>query len=83
MTLPYFANVVGGVVRPAAGDRRLVSSDPVTGAPWAEAADSSESDVDAACEAAVEAFVSWRRTTPKDRMEALLAAADVLTAHAG
>ena len=42
MTLPYFANVVGGVVRPAAGDRRLVSSDPVTGAPWAEAADSGE-----------------------------------------
>jgi betaine-aldehyde dehydrogenase len=83
VTLPYFANVVGGVVRPAAGDRRLVSSDPVTGAPWAEAADSSESDVDAACGAAAEAFVSWRRTTPKDRMEALLAAADVLTAHAG
>ena len=82
MALAPLGNVVGGVSRAAAPDRRLVSLDPVTGEPWAEAPDSDEADVGAAVTAAAAAFASWRRTMPRERMDALLAAADVLAAHA-
>jgi betaine-aldehyde dehydrogenase len=74
--------VIGGTTRPAVDGARLTSVDPVTGEPWAEAADSGAADVDDACAAAVEAFRGWRRTTPRERMDALLAAADLLAAHA-
>ena len=79
---PFFGNVIGGTTRPAVDGARLTSVDPVTGEPWAEAADSGAADVDDACAAAVEAFRGWRRTTPRERMDALLAAADLLAAHA-
>src|SRR3954454_16224501 len=79
---PFFGNVIGGTTRPAVDGSRLASVDPVTGEPWAEAADSGAADVDDACGAAVEAFSGWRRTTPRGRMDALLAAADLLAAHA-
>jgi betaine-aldehyde dehydrogenase len=78
---PFFGNVIGGTTRPAVDGARLTSVDPVTGEPWAEAADSSVADVDDACAAAVEAFRGWRRTTPRERMDALLAAADLLAEH--
>ena len=39
-------------------------------------------DVDAAVDAATSAFATWRRTLPRERADALLAAADVLAAHA-
>ena len=39
-------------------------------------------DVSEATAAAAEAFVSWRRTTPAERADALLAAADVLSRNA-
>ena len=80
--IPFFGNVIGGTTRPGVDGARLTSVDPVTGEPWAEAADSGAADVDDACAAAVEAFRGWRRTTPRDRMDALLAAADLLAAHA-
>ena len=82
MALAQFGNVVGGASHAAAPGRRLVSLDPVTGEPWAEAPDSDEADVGAAVTAAAAAFATWRRTMPRERMDALLAAADVLAAHA-
>jgi betaine-aldehyde dehydrogenase len=82
MELPYFGNVIGGQTRPADAGGRLTSLDPVTGEPWAEAADSTGEDVGLACAAAARAFATWRRTTPRERMEALLAAADTLAEHA-
>jgi betaine-aldehyde dehydrogenase len=81
-TLPFLPNVVGGrSVAPSSG-RRTAVLDPVVGEPWAEAGDSGPDDVDAACRAAADAFTSWRRTTPRERADALLAAADVLGRHA-
>ncbi|MGH8868371.1 MAG: aminobutyraldehyde dehydrogenase [Actinomycetes bacterium] len=80
--LPFFPNVVAGRPVDAVERGRIVSTDPVTGEPWAEVADSGPGDVDAACAAAADAFSGWRRTTPGERMDALLAAADVLARNA-
>ncbi len=80
--LPFFPNIVDGKERAAADGARIVSVDPVSGEPWAEAADSGRADVSEATAAAAEAFVSWRRTTPAERADALLAAADVLSRNA-
>lgn len=79
---PFFGNVIDGRVVEAASRSRLSSLDPVTEQPWAEAADSGPADVDTACRAAATAFTTWRRTTPRERMDALLAAAGLLAAHA-
>jgi betaine-aldehyde dehydrogenase len=81
MELPFFGNVIGGSTRPAVGGGRLTSLDPVTGEPWAESADSGAGDVDTACAAAATAFTAWRRTTPRERMDVLLSAADRLAEH--
>lgn len=83
MGLPRFGNVVGGVTVPPTAGRYADSLDPVTEQPWAEAADSDATDVDAAVAAATGAFEGWRRTTPRERMERLLAAAELLGGHAG
>jgi len=56
--------------------------DPTTGEVYATAPLSTAADVDRACAAAAEAFSStWRRTTPRDRMAALLKMADVIEEH--
>jgi betaine-aldehyde dehydrogenase len=81
--LPFFPNVIEGKERPAADGARLVSVDPSTGEPWAEAPASGPLDVADACAAAAEAFTAWRRTTPAERSDALLAAADALARNAG
>ena len=80
--LPFFPNIVDGNERSAADGARIVSVDPVSGEPWAEAASSGLVDVSEATAAAAEAFRSWRRTTPVERSDALLAAADVLSRNA-
>ena len=79
---PFFGNVVGGELLAASSGDRLTTLDPVTEQPWAVSADSAAADVDLACRAAESAFATWRRSTPRARMEALLAVADLLAAHA-
>ncbi len=77
-----FDNVIEGrAVAPVGGSRRPIEN-PATGAVYAHAAESDGRDVDLACAAALKAFADWRETTPADRSRALLAAADVLEAHA-
>jgi betaine-aldehyde dehydrogenase len=49
--------------------------DPATGQEHARVTDATDADVDAACEAAALAFLSWRRVTPAARSALLLAAA--------
>ena len=66
--LPFFPNIVDGNERSAADGARIVSVDPVSGEPWAEAASSGLVDVSEATAAAAEAFRSWRRTTPVERL---------------
>ena len=61
---------------PGSGPARAVV-DPTTGEPYAEARDSTDDDVDAACRAAADALPGWRATTPSERSRALLRAADV------
>ena len=54
---------------------------PSTGEAIAEVPSSSAEDVGRAVEAAKRAWAEWREKTPKDRMELLLALADVIDEH--
>jgi len=75
-------NFIGGQwVDPQSGVTDAVV-DPATGREMARAASSDAADVDAAVQAAADAFVEWGATTPADRSAALLALADVLEAEA-
>lgn len=75
-------NFINGELVEAKGQGTLELVDPSTGDVFMEAPISSAADVDAACQAAKAAFVSWKRTTPSERSLALLRIADVLEAHA-
>jgi betaine-aldehyde dehydrogenase len=55
--------------------------DPSTGEPYAESPLSGPEDVDAACDAAAEAFDGWRDATPAERSRALLRFADEIEAR--
>jgi betaine-aldehyde dehydrogenase len=77
-----FLNVIDGASVPALSGATAVVVSPVSGRPYAEAADSGIEDVDAACDAARRAFLQWRRTTPVERSRALLSAADALETRA-
>jgi acyl-CoA reductase-like NAD-dependent aldehyde dehydrogenase len=72
-------NVIGGVLLDTALCSELF--DPATGKVFATAALSRAAEVDAAYEAAVHAFKSWRRTTPAVRQQLLLDLADALAAR--
>jgi betaine-aldehyde dehydrogenase len=56
--------------------------DPATGEVFGTAAVSREAEVNAAVDAAAAAFPKWSRTTPGERMQALLKLADLLEANA-
>jgi betaine-aldehyde dehydrogenase len=75
-------NVIHGRAVPAAGGARRELVDPASGMVHGFAAESTAADVDTAVAAARNAFDGWRRTTPAARSAMLLAAADVLDAHA-
>lgn len=68
-------------VAPAAGGYTDVIN-PSTGEAYAAAPLSTSEDVDAACRAAERAFVSWKRTTPSERMDYLLRMAAAVEADA-
>jgi betaine-aldehyde dehydrogenase len=74
-------NVIGGRSAPAAGGARRELIDPATGAVHGFATESRAADVDEAVAAALDAFRSWRLTTPAERSALLLRAADLLEAH--
>ena len=73
--------VDGGFTPPAEGGWSDVV-DPATGEVYATAPLSTAPDVDAAFAAAARAFGQWRRTTPGERREKLLAMADAVEAGA-
>ncbi len=73
-------NVVDGKLLPAAETMPFL--DPATGAEIGEAPRSGRAEVDAAITAADRAFVTWRRTTPAQRQQALLNLADLVEEHA-
>ncbi|WP_456786491.1 gamma-aminobutyraldehyde dehydrogenase [Cellulomonas sp. P5_C5] len=75
-------NVIGGAQRPAVDGRTTSVIDPSTGQEYARAPLSGTQDVDAAYDAASEAFTTWGRTTPAERQLALLRLADAVEQRA-
>jgi betaine-aldehyde dehydrogenase len=73
-------NVIAGKASPAAESMEFV--DPSTAQPLGEAPRSREAEVDAAVGAASDAFTTWRRTTPAQRQQAILALADLVEQNA-
>ncbi len=73
-------NVVDGRSLPSTST--MTFFDPATGSALGEAPLSGAADVDAAMAAADRAFTTWRRTTPAQRQQALLALADLVEEHA-
>jgi betaine-aldehyde dehydrogenase len=73
-------NVIAGKASPAAESMEFV--DPSTARPLGEAPRSREAEVDAAVGAASDAFTTWRRTTPAQRQQAILALADLVEQNA-
>src|SRR5690606_28649831 len=75
-------NLVNGLLIDAADGRKLDVVEPATEKVLAQVPASGPDDVEAAVQAAQEAFRVWRRTTPGERAEMLLALADEIDAHA-
>src|SRR6266511_1323308 len=75
-------NFVGGRSVDVADGRTAPLINPSTGEVFAEAPLSGEPDVDAAMQAAQQAFDGWRDATPSTRSRALLQIADALEARA-
>ena len=71
-------NYIDGEFQPPAEGGWTDVVNPATGEVYATAPLSTGPDVDAAFAAAQNAFASWRRTTPGERMEALLEMADAV-----
>jgi betaine-aldehyde dehydrogenase len=75
-------NFVGGApVAPRSG-KYVELMNPSTGEPFTESPVSGKEDVDLACSTALEAFATWRRTTPSERSRALLRIADAVESRA-
>jgi betaine-aldehyde dehydrogenase len=73
-------NVIAGKASSAAESMEFV--DPSTAQPLGEAPRSRAAEVDAAVGAASDAFTTWRRTTPAQRQQAILALADLVEQNA-
>jgi 1-pyrroline dehydrogenase len=73
-------NFIAGEWVPARGGRTDDVLAPATGAVLAQVPASDAADVDAAVDAAAEAFEAWRTTTPRARSEMLAAVADAIEA---
>src|SRR5581483_6150592 len=75
------ALLIAGESRKAEQGRTFERLDPVNGAAVTTAAAASVTDVNAAVQAAADAFPAWSATGPGRRREVLLKAADTLLAH--
>ena len=76
------ANFIGGEYRSSLDGKTMPVVSPVSEEEYATAPLSSAADVDAACQAAADAFPGWRDATPSERSLALLRIADALEARA-
>jgi betaine-aldehyde dehydrogenase len=76
------ANFYGGDHHPPLEGKTMAVVDPATETEYATAPLSTKADVDAACQAAADAFPGWRDATPSERSLALLRIADALEANA-
>jgi betaine-aldehyde dehydrogenase len=76
-----FTNFVNGEHVGAADGRTTAIVDPVTGEQYAEAPLSSGADIDAAMQAAADAFDGWRDSTPSERSLAMFRIADAVEAR--
>ncbi|HEV8651940.1 MAG TPA: gamma-aminobutyraldehyde dehydrogenase [Actinomycetes bacterium] len=74
-------NFIDGAYRDAADGRTATLVNPSTGEGFAEAPVSGAADVEAACQAAVRGFETWRDATPAERSRALLKIADAMEAR--
>ena len=73
---------IGGEWVESASGETMEVLNPATGEAIAEVPRSSAEDVDRAVDSAKKAWSEWRSKTPKDRMELLLALADLVDEHA-
>jgi succinate-semialdehyde dehydrogenase / glutarate-semialdehyde dehydrogenase len=73
--------LVGGLWRPAAGERRLEVSDPATGSVLASVADADTGDAVAAIDAAAAAAAGWAGTAPRARADLLMRAFELMHAR--
>ena len=73
-----FLNYINGKEVSARDGKTTPVIDPVTGKQYAEAALSSEADVDDAMKAAADAFESWKNSTPSMRQKAINDIADAM-----
>ena len=83
MTDRALQNFVNGKFTDASDGRTSDVIDPSTGEVYAQAPVSSRHDVDAAMQAAANAFEGWRDSTPSERSLALLRFADAMEKRAG
>jgi 1-pyrroline dehydrogenase len=82
ITISHHKNLIGGEWVDAGGGETMEVLNPATGETIAEVPNASAEDVDRAVQAAKQALVEWRETTPGERAEMLLKLADALDAHA-
>jgi betaine-aldehyde dehydrogenase len=75
-------NFVGGAKRAPSSGRYVELVNPSTGEAFVESPVSGKEDVDHACRTALDAFATWRRSTPSERSRALLKIADAIEANA-
>ena len=81
-TVTSYKNLVGGEWVDAASGETMEVLNPATGEVIAEVPRGSEEDVERAVAAARKALPDWLEKTPKDRMELLLALANVIEENA-
>ncbi|MGH3071023.1 MAG: gamma-aminobutyraldehyde dehydrogenase [Gaiellaceae bacterium] len=82
MAIERRKNFIGGAWGEAASGETMEVLNPSTGEAIAEVPRSGAEDVERAVEAAKKALPGWLERTPKDRMELLLALADVIDENA-
>jgi betaine-aldehyde dehydrogenase len=75
-------NFIDGESRPPAEGQSVGLINPVTGEEFIQAPISTRPDVDAACQAALRAFETWRNTTPGERSVLLNKIADAIESRA-
>ena len=71
-------HLIGGQARPSASGSTFVNSSPIDGARLGEVAAGDAADIDAAAQAAEEAFRTWSTTSGKHRQAVLHAIADLI-----
>ena len=81
MTVEVFGHVIDGVCETPVGHQSELVN-PVTGDVYARAAVGTADVVDRACRSSAAASRKWRRSTPAQRQELLLALADALESNA-